>query len=100
MKKIIKAGLLAFVFSMVLGSVDAQRIYVSVRPARPAIVVKRPVAPAVGQVWVDEEWIPQGRTYVWRGGYWAAPPRANAVYVPGRWVHSKRGHVWVRGYWR
>jgi hypothetical protein len=100
MKNILKAGVLACVFSMVLGSVAAQRIYVNVRPSRPAIIVKRPVAPAVGNVWIDEEWVPQGNTYVWHGGYWAAPPRPRAVYVPGRWAHSRRGHVWVRGYWR
>lgn len=91
--------MLACIFSMGMGAVSAQRIYVSVRPARPAVVVKRPVAPA-GAIWIDEEWVPQGKTYVWHGGYWATPPRPHAVYVPGRWVHSRRGHVWIRGYWR
>lgn len=100
MKKILKAGILAAVLSMVLGTVQAQRIYVKVRPTRPAIVVNRPVAPAAGNIWIDEEWVPQGKTYVWHGGYWAAPPRPRAVYVPGHWVHGKRGHIWVRGYWR
>lgn len=100
MKNLIKAGLVACIFSLVSTTVNAQRIYVKVRPARPTVVVKRPVAPSPASIWVEDEWIPQGNAYVWKGGYWAAPPKPRAVYVPGHWVRAKKGHVWIAGHWR
>jgi hypothetical protein len=100
MKNLIKAGLVACIFSLVSVAANAQRVYVNIRPSRPVVVVKRPVAPSSAHIWVDEEWAPQGRTYAWKGGYWAAPPRPRAVYVPGHWVRAKKGHVWISGHWR
>jgi hypothetical protein len=100
MKNLFKAGLLACVFSFAFITVDAQHIYVSVRPARPTIIVNRPVAPSRAHVWVDEEWVPQGNSYAWHGGYWAAPPRPGAIYIKGHWSSSRRGHVWISGRWR
>lgn len=75
----------------------AQRIYVNIRPK--AVVVERPAAPAPNYIWVEGEWVPQGRSYVYRQGYWVAP-RARRIWVPGHWVGTRRGEYWVRGYWR
>jgi hypothetical protein len=99
MKKLVKSGILALLFTMGIMYVQAQ-IYVRVRPSRPAVVVHRPPAPARGHVWVDEEWEPKGTAYGWKGGYWAAPPRPGAVYIKGHWSHRRRGNVWVAGRWR
>lgn len=99
MKNLFRTGLFLCIFSMAYITSNAQS-YVKIRPARPTVVVKRPVAPSKAHIWVDEDWALQGNSYVWHGGYWAAPPRPKAVYVPGHWVRSKRGHVWIAGHWR
>ena len=99
MKNLIRAGFLACLFSLAVMSVEAQ-VYVRTRPSRPKVEVKRTPAPSKAHVWVDEEWAPQGNTYAWHGGYWAAPPRPGAVYVRGHWTSSKRGHIWIAGYWK
>ena len=68
---------------------------------RPTVtIVNRPPAPAPNHVWVDEEWVPQGRTYAWHGGYWAKPPRRGAIFIPGHWRTSRRGSIWIAGHWR
>lgn len=74
---------------------------VKVRPVRPTtVVVRRPAAPSPRHVWVEEDWVPKGNTYVWHGGYYAAPPRNGARYVRGHWRNTRRGSVWVAGRWR
>lgn len=78
----------------------AQRVVVRTRPARPTVVVTRPVAPSPRAVWVEEEWVPQGRGYAWHGGYWAAPPRPGVAWVAGHWRHGRGGWVWIPGHWR
>ena len=64
----------------------------------PAFV--RPVRPSANHVWIEGEWVPQGRTYVERPGYWATAPRPRAVWIPGHWDRRPRGYVWIPGYWR
>lgn len=100
MKKI--AGILtAFMLVALTASVSHAQIIVKIRPERPrTVVVARPPAPSPRHVWVEEEWVPQGNTYVYHGGYWAEPARPNAVYVNGRWRHSRDGWVWRPGHWR
>lgn len=100
MKNLCKAGILACIFSLACMAADAQGIYVRIRPSRPAVVAHRPPAPSRAHVWVNEEWVPQGGKYAWKGGYWAAPPRARAVYVQGHWQRTRRGNVWISGRWR
>ncbi len=60
-----------FVFSfLLLGaglSAHAQTIYVKVRPVVP--VVARPVAPGPNHIWIAEEWKPNGKEYIYAGGY-------------------------------
>lgn len=81
-------------------SSDAQ-IVVRARLHRPGtVVVARPLRPSPRHVWVSEEWVPRGGTYVYREGYWAERPRPRAVWVSGRWHHRPGGYVWIAGHWR
>lgn len=97
---ILSKAWLAAAFTLLSGADAAAQITVRVRPARPRVVAVRPVAPSPRHVWIEEEWVPAGATYQWRGGYWAEPPRARAVWVPGHWASRRRGWVWVPGHWR
>ena len=48
------------------------QIVVRARLGRPhAVVVARPSRPTPRHVWVSEEWVPSGGTYVYKEGYWA-----------------------------
>ncbi len=99
MKKISKI-LFVLMFIAFGASNSFAQIVVRVRPARPAVVVARPPAPSRFHVWVDEDWVPQGGTYAWHGGYWAAPPHPGARYIPGHWRDTRRGAIWIQGHWR
>lgn len=100
MKRIIKVLTLIAITSFSISSTYAQ-IVVRVRPTRPrAVVVRRPAPPSAHHVWVKEEWVPRGNTYIYKAGYWAAPPRSGAFYVDGHWRHTRGGWIWVPGHWR
>ena len=100
MKTIARALLALSIFTASVAESHAQ-IIVPVRPPRPRVVVtNRPVAPSPRHVWVEEDWVPEGRGYRWHGGYWAEPPRARAAWVPGHWANRRRGWVWIPGHWR
>ncbi|HEY0273956.1 MAG TPA: hypothetical protein VGC22_12270 [Chitinophaga sp.] len=100
MKKIV-TFLIAFSIVAFNAVQASAQVIVRVRPVRPAVVVTRPPAPSPGAVWVEEEWVPQGDTYVWHGGYWTTPVRVGAVYVAGHWRHTHHGgYVWIPGHWR
>ncbi len=62
-----------------------------------AVVVERPAPPFTDAVWIDNE-------YVWRGGTYVVVPghyvRHAGVWAPGRWVKVRNGFRWHRGYWR
>ena len=69
-------------------------------PTRPeATVVVRPAAPGSNYVWVDGEWRPRNRTYIYNQGYWSAP-RGSRTYRTGTWNQNKRGWYWKRGRWQ
>ena len=100
MKKITK---ILFISAMIgLGASQAEaQIIVRIHPERPVAVIReRPVAPGAHAVWVDEDWIPQGATYAWHGGYWATPPHPGAVFIRGHWRETRRGSIWIPGHWR
>ena len=99
MKRLVKTSALVLLLSLGAAAVQAQ-IVVRVRPARPAVVVKRPAAPGPAYVWVDDDWVLSGNAYTWKGGYWAAPPRHGAVYIKGHWRKRGHGWVWVPGRWK
>ena len=89
--------LLGFLF-FVSVSASAQ-IYVRVRPAVPVIV--RPPQPSSAHVWINEEWEPNGGSYRYAGGHWAAPPHPGYYWRSGHWRrHHQDGEEWVRGGWR
>ncbi len=100
MKKITR---ILFLFGAVslfaVSNSKAQEIVVRARLHRP-VIAERPPAPSPRHVWIDEEWAPSGGTYVFKGGYWAEPPRRHARWVPGHWNHFPRGWVWRPGHWR
>ena len=100
MIKLAKTLTLVILLSLAGVSSYAQFV-VRVRPARPArVITRRPPPPSPRHVWVEEDWVPQGNTYVWHGGYYAAPPRNGARYAPGHWRNTRRGSVWIAGHWR
>ncbi len=75
-----------------------QVVYVTQAPPPPPYenVV---VAPAPGYVWCGGEWAWRGR-WVWRSGYWVAPPRPGMVWVTDAWMHEPRGWRHAPGHWR
>ena len=78
---------------------DAQ-IVVKARLFHHGAVVVRSAPPSPRHVWVENEWVPSGNTYVERPGYWAVPPSPGGVWVAGRWAHRRGGYVWIAGHWR
>jgi hypothetical protein len=74
------------------------QIYITIRPAAPVIVQTERPGPAY--IWISEEWVPDGATYRYVGGYWGKPPSAGYKWKKGYWGHSRgRGHHWVSGSW-
>jgi outer membrane lipoprotein SlyB len=71
-----------------------------VQEAPPAAPPETYVAsPGPEYVWVDGQWIWNGR-WVWMGGHWVYPPYRSAVWVHGYWVRGPYGWHWVPGRWR
>ncbi|MBV9947978.1 MAG: hypothetical protein JOZ69_14080, partial [Myxococcales bacterium] len=73
-------------------------------PPPPALVEFVPERPgpggAGGAVWVDGEWIWQGRRFAWRAGRWIVPPPGSA-YSPWAIVRGEDGTVYMApGAWR
>ena len=57
------------------------------------------VAPGPNYVWIDGEWIWNGR-WIWVAGHWGLPPYPHAVWVRGYWIHGPYGWHREPGYWR
>jgi hypothetical protein len=101
MKKYGKVLILFSALTLFAVANSRAQIVVRARLGRPhTVMVVRPVRPIPGHVWVSEEWVPAGATYVYREGYWAAPPRPRAIWVPGNWRRHYSGYVWIAGHWR
>jgi hypothetical protein len=58
-----------------------------------------PPPPAPGAVWVAGAHRWDGHRYVYEGGHYDRPPRANARYVQGHWEARGKGKTWVNGHW-
>ncbi len=95
LKRILLLVAMAIYFGIYTGSAQ---IFVAVRPTRPHY--ERVVAPSPRHIWIEEDWEPRDRGYVFVGGHWAEPPRANVRWIPGHWRQKPRGWVWIRGHWR
>jgi hypothetical protein len=72
---------------------------VATAPPPPIVVEPRPVAPAVGYVWVDGYWHWTGRQYTWHRGYWAVPPRGYQYWVAPRYERHGHEYRYVPGHW-
>ncbi len=68
--------------------------------APPALVESRPSAPSSAHVWIAGQHTRRGGQWVWNGGHYALPPRADVVWVPGHWVAHLHGFAWISGAWR
>jgi outer membrane lipoprotein SlyB len=66
-------------------------------PPAPADTVV--VAPGPDYVWIDGEWIWNGR-WVWRAGYWSYPPYPHAIWIRGYWHRGPYGWRRAPGHWR
>ena len=70
-------------------------------PAVPeALPEQRPSAPSPAHVWIAGQHTRRDGQWVWVGGHYALPPRADVVWVPGHWVAHLHGYVWIAGAWR
>jgi hypothetical protein len=69
-------------------------------PPPPARVEFVPDQPDDHAVWIDGEWVWQGRRYAWKPGRWVKPP-ANASFAPWSAVRDTMGSLYVaEGSWR
>src|SRR4051812_19256811 len=73
-------------------------VRVRARPHMPHY--ERVAAPSPRHVWIDEDWEPNGKTYVFHGGRWAEPPSTGGTWVAGHWRQRHGGWVWIPGHWR
>ncbi len=95
--RLMKTMAVIFVSLIAFSTTLNAQVYIKVCPKPPVYV--RPAAPHAGHVWVDGDWVSNGRTYVWREGYWAAPKNGHR-WIPGHWKNGHRGYKWVPGHWR
>jgi hypothetical protein len=99
MKKLLSSlCILSFLMLTAVFSGQAQAVYVKIRPVVPVVV--RPAAPSPNHIWIAEEWKPNGKEYIYAGGYWAVPPHPGWVWIPGHWRKHEYGEYWVAGHWR
>lgn len=77
------------------------QVVVKVRPARPAVVLKKPAKAKRGHVWREGHWVYNQRQgkYVWKKGGWVKNRRGK-VWVAGHWKKVPGGEQWVPGHWR
>lgn len=69
-------------------------------PPPPARVETIPPRPRSGAVWIDGEWVWQGRLFAWRRGRWVMPP-AGARFAPWTTVRGEDGTIYLAdGVWR
>jgi hypothetical protein len=69
-------------------------------PPPPARVEFVPPSPGKGAVWIDGEWVWQGRRWSWRIGRWVQPP-PDAKFSPWTVVRSDDGATYyASGTWR
>ncbi len=68
-------------------------------PPPPPRVETVVVAPGPGYVWIDGEWIWNGR-WLWVAGHWLAPPYPHAVWVRPSWSRGPHGYHRHGGHWR
>ncbi len=65
-----------------------------------ALPEQHPSAPSSAHVWVAGQHTRHDGEWMWVGGHYALPPRADVVWVPGHWVSHLHGYAWIAGGWR
>jgi len=70
--------------------------YYMAAPPPPPPIYYAPPRPGPGFVWVNGYYYPAGRSYQWRQGYWAQPPRGRARWIAPRYNQGR----YYTGYWR
>lgn len=90
--------LVAFALFGITYSADAQ-LYVKTKPGKPAKIKMKSEPGSRDEVYIDEDWEPQGTQYVWNGDRWVKVPKPDNVWIPGYWVEKKKGWVWIPGHW-
>lgn len=69
-------------------------------PPPPARVEFVPDQPDGDAVWLDGEWVWQGRRYAWKPGRWVKPP-PNSAFAPWSTVRDTMGSLYIaEGSWR
>lgn len=63
-------------------------------PPPPARVEFIPASPSDRAVWIDGEWLWQGRRYAWKSGRWVEPP-PGAAFAPWTFVRDEAGNAYV-----
>jgi outer membrane lipoprotein SlyB len=86
--------------SVIGGSSAASSTTTVVYQAPPPAPVETIVAaPGPDYVWIDGEWLWNGR-WVWVGGHWGYPPYPHAIWVHGSWSRDAYGWRGSPGHWR
>lgn len=98
MKKIIFLLSTLFCLLIFLAGCGPTGVVVNARPYPPPMY-ERPVQPYPNYIWITGEWVYEGRGYVYRHGYWAAPRARYHHYYEGHWQQRRQGWVWVHGHW-
>lgn len=100
MKFLSKIAIAAAAMTIGISTVSEAQLIVRIRPARPAVVRVRPVAPSPRHVWVEEDWRVNNGAYAYNGGRWVEAPYEHARWIPGHWKNTpRRGWVWREGHW-
>jgi hypothetical protein len=69
-------------------------------PPPPARVEFVPEAPRADAVWIDGEWLWQGRQWAWKYGRWVVPP-PGALFAPWTTVRDRDATLYfAAGTWR
>lgn len=86
---------------LAIGSFLHSQIVVTVKPARPKVIVKKPAKARKGYVWIPGHWRYSNSAgkYVWVKGQWKRKRRGH-VWVEGHWKKVPGGHKWIPGHWR
>jgi outer membrane lipoprotein SlyB len=77
---------------------QANTVFVD-QPPPPVPVETVVVAPGPDYVWIDGEWVWNGRWF-WVGGHWGYPPYPHAVWIRGYWGRGPHGWSRSPGHWR
>ena len=77
---------------------QANTVFVD-QPPPPVPVETVVVAPGPDYIWIDGEWVWNGRWF-WVGGHWGYPPYPHAVWVRGYWGRGPHGWSRSPGHWR